>query len=457
MENNLIRQMLEQIHQRLKAYKLQEGFKSNNDFDVSKVVSPASISKWSKHDTDKEGQKKIFKAARKGDKSALEYIFWKMKGAIQGAFWKNYLGPNGAMRKYRIQHENAWEQWLGIAWMTLVGGFSTEKSHFKKDKDGNDTDELKIKGAIDTFDVDKIDAGNPMSIFANRYRLMLRNSAGEANHVASNIGMTGTDITMKTGPKTVQYEPTWYEKGDKDGYNPDNDDSGSSSGPSYQDETFDIVNNNEQTANFLNNWKKFAQDPRLKTGTKGTSIANLFFEAISDKDASYADLAAKYHIARNSVATCLQKAVEILSEYGITGQDLMYAIKTLGNDKISSYLGGINAEQKADKPGPKPKAQKTTGSSFNENFQSAMAHEKMWTKGRDGYDAGNMLFWWINDNYPTIEELASEYQIAKGEAKWYLNRAFTILRKFGIDEDAVKAAVKKSGKKAITSLIGDDA
>src|SRR5215510_7821699 len=70
-------EMLIQIHNKLKEYRLREGFKKASDFDVSKVVNPASINKWSN-----KSNMAVLKAAKKGDKTALEYLFWKMKGAI---------------------------------------------------------------------------------------------------------------------------------------------------------------------------------------------------------------------------------------------------------------------------------------------------------------------------------------------------------------------------------------
>ena len=442
--NTLNRKMLQQIHNKLKEYKLREGFKSINDFKVSKVVNPASITKWAKADNNRNLQTKLFKAAKNGDKSALEYIFYKMEPTIQNSFWSKYLGPNKKMQRYRIEHEGAWEDWLGIAWQTLYGGFNDVKIGKNR--------ESKLQGAAESFNIDKISVDNVFPIFGNRYKLMLLNSARNANYLKTAGGLSGPDLKNQPfdQPMTSQYEPTWYERGEQNDL--DNTNNTDSRSDAYEDNTFEATNIRLEVEAFLPKWKSFAQDPQLQTGTKGVNIGSLFFEAISDPNASYITLAQKFKLSRNTVATNLNKAAEVLKSYNINHGDLMQAIKVLGNDKVSSYFGGTSITPIQKKDIPKEK----TVSNIKELIRTAIYDPKMWKPHVKNADAGNVLFWWIKDNFPTLTDLATEYHLSTTDTNWFFNRAIKILKKHGIDEAALKDAVKKYGKKAITNLIGEN-
>ena len=439
--------MLQQIKDKLKQYRLREGFGAKKDFKVSNVVNPASITKWAKADNDTKEQIKLFKAAKAGDKSALEYIFYKMGPTIQKSFWTIFLGPNPKQQQRRITTENAWEDWLGIAWQTLTGGFSDRIF----DEDREIPGKVKLVGAIDSFDVDKLKPGtNPLLLFGNRYKLMLRNSAGNANYGTTTGGIKDSDITLKTGAKTVQYEPTWYEKGGENDYNPDGDDLDAGASPGYEDNTFEGVNTRMNVESFIPRWKQFTQDPELLQGTKGVNIGQLFFEVISNPNADYADMVKKFGLARNTIASNLQKAIQTLSKYNITHEDLVQAIKVLGNDKVGSYFGGIISQKSKSEEKPK-------NIEFKSSFQTATSDPKMWKPHVKGADAGNVLFWWIDENFPTLDKLSTEYGLKFKDMNWFFVRAMKVLKKHGIDESAIKNAVKKYGKKAITNLIGEDA
>lgn len=337
--------ILNQFHKRLQQYKLTEGFKTKDSFNVKSVVSPVSIKKWSE-----KSDLECIKAAKKGSQSAQEYLFYRMEQAIQGAFWRNFLGPNGQMRRYRIQHENAWEEWLGIAWQAMTGGYSAISStQYKKGEDAY-TDSTnaenrdyetgkggqhRAKGALEYLKLDKLTDKNCMQQFAILYKQRLIAAAVNDMTYKNSGGLSGKEITGGAQVHVDQYEPTWSEKGDG-GWNPDGDDTVASG--DYENETFDIVDDKLSSEFFLKKWKQFVQDPALQKNIKGISIKDIFAEAIGNKDADFKSMVKKFGVARNTIETYLHKAQDIMKQYNINGNDLMQAIKFFGNDKIASYM-----------------------------------------------------------------------------------------------------------------------
>lgn len=462
MIRQVYREMLEQIHNKLKSYQLREGFKGKDDFNVSTVVNPQSITKW-------EGKtaKSIVTAAKKKDKSAIEYIFWKMKGAITGTFWANFLGPNPTIRNYRIQKEDAWEQWLGLAWESLTGGGEkyTKGDGYVEDEDAR---EYGYKSALDLFDPSKVDEERIWPTLGLRYKNILKNTAQLDNFKRSSGGLTNSYEAMG---KVSQYEPTWADSGDDD----DDTSSSGDSTTSYRDTTFDEMYENSglkdadkdrENEVFLDKWRQFTQDPELQEKVKNVSQAMVFHEVLDNPAAEFRAMGTKFGISRNSVATLMARAQDTLAKYGITGQELMNAVRTIGNDKIASYLmqpiesppetNDSTPEAVVEQPtAPPPKPDKN--GDFKTRFAGSFEDPKMWAPHRKGYDAANILYRWVDDKFPSVEALTKKYWDGPEEdIKYWLNRAFKVLKSNGISQEDIKAAVKQYGKKAITDLIGED-
>jgi hypothetical protein len=426
--------MLEQIHQKLTAYRLREGFSSKKDFNVSTVVNPVSVPKW-----DGIAFKKVFDAAKNKDKSALEYIYWKMKGAITSVFWNNYLGPNNTIRGYRINNEDAWEQWLGIAWMSLLGGFK-EGTAAGKDDDYVASIKGKApvegsKGALESFDFkENLSNEEQWGKLFKLYKRILINSAWHANNSAKGGGMRGNTETV------MQYEPTWSGNDDHEG-----DES-----ELYHDETFHEVETNLSTEKFLDKWGQFTQSAALKTNIKGVTAAQIFFEVIDNPKADFNKMAVDFGISRNSCATLMAKAQDELAKYDLTGQDLIDGIKKFGNAKVASYLKPIKASVVEEKPPAKKEG------TFNEKFSQLMSDSKAWDPHIRGCDTANWIYNWIQSGFKDIESVGKENGISKADTKYWHRKAMMLLKKYGITEQDVKNAVKNDGKDEVLDLIGED-
>jgi len=481
---DIVLAMLQQIHEKLKEYRLREGFKTEADFKVSKVVNPASINLWSN-----KTNKQLFKAAQKGDKTALEYLFYKMEPAIQGAFWRSYLGPSNSIRSYRIKHEDAWEQWLGIAWMAMTEGFAEQYNVKYSGGDaytGEIEKEYRAKGALKSYDgkmefnPDKLPEEKLMNVFAGRYKQILHNAAKNVNVSQKSGGISGREVTGgsaggDSGLLSVhQYEPTWVEGKDDAG----DDEIATSKG--HKDNTFEEMyedafkdsDDKMENDSFLKRWKEFAQDPALRQNTKGVTVADVFFEAIDNPNAEMRAMGTKLGIARNSISTLLHKAHEILGTHNISGSELMNAIKYNGNDVVASYLKYADTDvedkpamddnspaektQNANNPSTKRIQKSVQNADFTEQFKQAFYDNKMWVPHKQGADAANLILWWINDDYPTNNELASEYQLKQKDVDYWMRRAWGTLKKYGVSEQDIKDAVNQHGKKVITDLIGED-
>jgi hypothetical protein len=464
----IINEMLQQIHNKLKIHKLQEGFKSKDDFDVSKIVTPGSISKWE----GKPAAVIITAAKEQHDKSALEYIFWKMKGAITNTFWKKYLGPNGAMRKYRIVTEDAWEQWLGIAWMSLTGGFKEGSAAGKNDSYINDDIKKEVigsKGALDEFKInpDWSDSAT-WSILGKRYKLILWNSAVQSNQANMSNGMRGAK-----GEVVYQYDPVWDDKYN----NYDNELSSESreASLSFQDSTFNEVEDDLSSDTFLNKWQEYVQDAKLQNGSKGITPAMVFHEVLSNPKAEFRAMGVKFGISRNNCANLMALAQNELVKYDITNQDLMDAISKFGNKKIASYLLTIpsnnNIEdivkenpkiddqsegEKVQSEGqnPPPKAEKKD--TFKDKFAKLFIDRSAWVPHIRDVDIANYIYYWIESGFKTPDEVGKKFNIKKADAKWWQSKAIKLLKKYNLTEDDIKNAVKSYGKKAITDMIGKD-
>lgn len=409
------------------------------DFNVKSVISNSSISKW-----ENESNKKLFTAAKAGDQSALEYIFWKMEPAILKTFWNNYLGPNREARARRIHSESAWEEWLGIAWQVLRGGYSSDvfqrqgvsvndDAYLTKSRERDD------HGAIDQFDVSKTEEDRLFNVFALRFRQLLQNAAYVANMSNTRSGITkggGSDINVS------QYDPVWMEgKQEAEG--------------AYSDEVFDEVYESRfrseeesfENAAFLKKWKSFTSDPFIYkniTKAKEVSPAHVFKEVLTNSEASYVSIGQKYGISRNSVFNMLQRTQNLMEEeYSITGQELMKFIERLGNKKIASYF---DVKDVADV--------KKVELSFLERFKQGVDLKKMWEPQEGELNAAHALLWWIQSGFKDAEDVADDYGFNRSRFRWFLKRAFHFLAKVGIEQTEVIKEAKKVGAKKLTDLIG---
>ncbi len=287
---------------------------------IDEIVSPASISEWEGEDASK-----IIRAAQKGSRTAREYIFYKMEGAIAKTMWHNFLGSNKDAA-YRRLRDGAKEEWLSIAWQVLTGGFSASLTAY-----GTERSEI---STLDQFDLSKVKTDNIWSAFTVIYTQKLGLAAKDFNEANARSGISGTGDNNITTSDYAKYS------------NVDNDDESNYSGVS--DEGFEGGYENPESyalhnaahSEFMNKWKEFVQDEELNTKKKGVSPANVLSAVLSNpEETNMKNLADDIGLARMTFKVYLEKAIEIMtSYYGIEPQELFSELKSNDSSKIASYL-----------------------------------------------------------------------------------------------------------------------
>src|SRR5574344_1883386 len=306
--------IMDSVLRRIREYfRYNRHFMESQNFSTKDFVNPASIEEWNGVDS-----KKVLTAAKRGEKSALEYLFYKADPLVKSIYWKNFLGPNGLARSNRIRNGSR-EDWLSIAWITLTDGY-TEGTRLNGE-------EKNQKGAIELYMPSKV-TGNPLTAFMSIYRLKLMDAAKEANRASNNHGINA-DIADDQN----------IHVGDLKMY----DDSDREAVPEeyiQKDDTSENMMMSIEDEEFMENWSSFVQDETLqKENSKGFSAAKVFKCVLKNKKAkNMKELAAKIGMSRGTFETYLNNAVALLKKYDISQEALYRAIDSIGEKKLASYL-----------------------------------------------------------------------------------------------------------------------
>jgi hypothetical protein len=386
-------------------------------------------------------QARIFKAAQKGDRDAINYIYLKCAENIGKTFWDAFLGPNKSIQAKRI-NDGAVSEWASIAYETLTGGFKEYRD---------------AKGALETFDTSKYTYGDLFQNFKFYFWNLLRNSAKETNYSNSLGGLSNVRDTtggedFKKGIEIAGYDPAYMDEQQDKHHGLD-------------DETADSVITNDTVGSFLSKWKEFAQDPEVNEGKVVTPAAVLktTLELGSGAD-SATILTEKFpQVSRNTVMTYVRKAVEIMSsKYGIQYEDLMTAIKQIGEDKVASYLKGPESEtpvEVAPSNVEEKRAKKTAKASASPDLMEAwqlMADDpRLWTSPRKGWSRGPFIVELTKDPSLTPEDFQEWNKIPGNWNELVYNSLPKIFKRYGIDWNEVKALPQKQ-RDMLAGMIGEE-
>lgn len=297
--------------------RIKEYFENQNhlreDFSlhIEDIVDPSAIEKW-----DGKPAIDVITAAKKKNKSAIEYIFYKMRGTIAKKMWSDFLGPNKEIAYKRLR-DGAKEEWLGIAWQVLTGGFSASLTAY-----GTERSEI---GAIDQFEPGKVkDEDKLWNAFAYIYANKLHLAAKDVGESDKRTGISGV------GDNNIETSDISKFNGK----------AGDSETFEYKDKsTEDIALDNIEASEFMTNWKKFVQDDELNNKKKGVSYANALAAILENpEETNLKNLAATIGLARMTFKTYVEKALEIMDYYGIGQNDLFNGLNTFGPKKVVSYL-----------------------------------------------------------------------------------------------------------------------
>lgn len=298
--------------ERIKEYfENQHTLREDFSLHIEDIVDADSIERWQ----DKPAIE-VIKAAKKKDRSAIEFIYYQMRGTIAKKMWSDFLGPNKEIAYKRLR-DGAKEEWLSIAWQVLTSGFSASLTAY-----GTERSEI---GAIDQFDPGKVkDEDKLWNAFAYIYANKLHLAAKDIGESDKRTGISGV------GDNNI-------ETSDISKFNGKAEDSEAFE---YKDKsTEDTAIDNIEASEFMDNWKKFVQDDELNNKKRGVSYANALAAILENpEETNLKNLAATIGLARMTFKTYVEKAIEIMDYYGIDQEDLFKGLNTFGSRKVVSYL-----------------------------------------------------------------------------------------------------------------------
>lgn len=237
--------------------RLSEG----NRFEVANFIS--SSEKSEAMEWEGEPQKNLLKAAKKGDASALNYIFLKSGPIIYKAF-RSFTGPDSKYFSAAVE-DGAYEDFIAEAYSLLKNGFINRL--------GNTS----LKSPLDTFKADLFDEDDVLNKFKYYYFQYLKTMAQymKKDEDSKGVATWDTDETGKIkgkNEKDIKIKATRLDNelsGSHDRGDADNgkyqdyilDSAAEESGTRYDvEEEFEL---NDDINNFLNGWKVLTKDEKF--------------------------------------------------------------------------------------------------------------------------------------------------------------------------------------------------
>ncbi len=150
---------------------------SKSKFEIRKFLSPSEKEKAKKWEDKSESE--ILKAAKKGDDSAINYIFLKSGPIIYKAF-KTYTGPDSYYFSQAVKN-GEYEDFIAEAYSLLKKGFMNRM--------GN----ISLKSPLETFKPDLFDEGDKVNKFKYYYLQYLKNMASSLKSEQDSYGVSTWD------------------------------------------------------------------------------------------------------------------------------------------------------------------------------------------------------------------------------------------------------------------------
>lgn len=295
-----------------------------------KMCSQASINEWSGIDF-----YDIAKAAKDGDKSAREAIFWQMKNIIEATYaknkksvylWSNQLGlfeknPDGSTQVNEMALN-----WISTSWTVIFEGYPVS--------DGETVGPL-IKHVQPTRGLDYLSWIYSKKILNLLYKeYYLNNSTG----LSKNKGIDTISANL--------YADKRQDNGGEHSIKREIIDD-------WQSET-NIPEEDLVISDALRSFRRFTRDPELNEKKHGFSPMIAFRTVImnmakgGDAERNVANLAVKYNVSRNTFASYANKAATTLvNKYDVSLDELQQLIKVYGSEALGRAI-----KEKSYRPKP---------------------------------------------------------------------------------------------------------
>lgn len=173
-------------------------FEAINTFE--KYISPEEIQSALKtypdYKSDRDVQLKILKDAKKGDRTAINFLYYLYKGLIAKAFWKYYTGPDPNSKRRKIAAGEDYD-FASRAYELLSSGSGDKTSPFKTFKP-------------ETFSPDS-DILSKFGYYFYRYlqsvafqMIRVNKLGGLSGNVKDDVSVSEQDISEIRGAETVE-------------------------------------------------------------------------------------------------------------------------------------------------------------------------------------------------------------------------------------------------------------
>lgn len=309
--------------------KLNEGSKYWLNL-FQKMCPQSSINEWAGIDF-----YDIAKAAKDGDKSAREAIFWQMKNIIEATYaknkksvylWSNQLGLFEKNPEGSTQVNEMALNWISTSWAVIFEGYPVS--------DGETVGPL-IKHVQPTRGLDYLSWIYSKKILNLLYKeYYLNNSTG----LSKNKGIDTISANL--------YADKRQDNGGNHSIKREIIDD-------WQSET-NIPEEDLAISDALRSFRRFTRDPELNEKKHGFSPMIAFRTVImnmakgEDAERNVANLAVKYNVSRNTFASYANKAATTLvNKYDVSLDELQQLIKVYGSEAL-----GRTIKEKSYRPKP---------------------------------------------------------------------------------------------------------
>ena len=235
-------------------------------FEVANYIS--DVEKSEALEWRDEPESLLFKAAKKGDKSAINYLFLKSGQAIYKAF-KTYTGPDTYYFNQAVR-SGEYEDFIAEAYALLKNGYL------------NRMGEVTLKSPLNTFKSEIFDEGDKVNKFKYYYLQYLKNMASSIKNEKDSHGVSTWDTdevgkikgknekNIKINSTSLDNELTGnHSRGDADNGKYSDyllDSQAQSNGSQYNLENEYI--NDEELYSFIKSWKKITSDEKFDEDVK---------------------------------------------------------------------------------------------------------------------------------------------------------------------------------------------
>lgn len=242
----------------------------------------------------REGQLDFLDALRSGERSAVVLFMVTNEKMLQKVFHKNVTGSVGKYKAARIAN-GEWEEFLGNTYMDLMEGKMFQSFNPEK------------------FD-DKTNLMEKMNWWVMQY---LKGYAIKRNKETMKDGLKGNNSQVDSG--TVSSLDSALEDNNK-----------------FEGEYLNYEDDSD--IDFIKRFEDLMKDPVMNVKKKGLSLKMILKYIIEGKSNKLNDLLKDLGLSKVTFYSRQEQLAKILKDYDISGDDLMRAIKTLGNDKLAKMM-----------------------------------------------------------------------------------------------------------------------